>query len=375
MDFVVGLPRTRCGSDSIWVIVDRLTKSAHFLPVKTTFSADRLARIFIQEIVRLHGIPHTIVSDRGSAFTSRYWKSFQDALGTRLDYSSAFHPQTDGQTERVNQVMEDMLRACVLDFQGSWVEHLPLVEFAYNNSYQATIGMAPYEALYGRPCRTPLCWAEPEDSLLLGPDIVRETTDKVALIRGRILAAQSRQKSYADQRRRPLEFQVGDFVMLKVSPMKGVRRFGRKGKLAPRYVGPFRISERIGAVSYRLELPASLAGVHDVFHISMLRKHLRDEEQDRVADLTDVEIQSDVSTVEHPVCILAREEKKLRNKVIPLVKVQWSRRGAEEASWEREEDMRRDYPQLFEEQVYYLYLFIYIFAGYQENFIYLPLIP
>ena len=147
MDFVVGLPRTRCGSDSIWVIVDRLTKSAHFLPVKTTFSADRLARIFIQEIVRLHGIPHTIMSDRGSAFTSRYWKSFQDALGTQLDFSSAFHPQTDGQTERVNQVMEDMLRVCVLDFQGSWDEHLPLVEFAYNNSYQATIGMAPYEAL------------------------------------------------------------------------------------------------------------------------------------------------------------------------------------------------------------------------------------
>ena len=119
MDFVIGLPRTRYGSDSIWVIVDRLTKSAHFLPVKTTFSADRLATIFIQEIVRLHGIPHTIVSDRGSAFTSRYWKSFQDALGTQLDYSSAFHLQTDGQTERVNQVMEDMLRACVLDFQGS----------------------------------------------------------------------------------------------------------------------------------------------------------------------------------------------------------------------------------------------------------------
>ena len=140
-------------------------------------------------------------------------------------------------------------------------------------------------------------------------------------------------------------------------------------------MGPFRISERIGVVSYRLELPVSLAGVHDVFHISMLRKHLRDEEHHRVADVSDVEIQADISTMEHPVCILAREEKKLRNKVIPLVKVQWSRRGAEEASWEREEDMRRDYPQLFEEQVYYLYLFTYIFAGYQENFIYLPLIP
>jgi hypothetical protein len=272
-------------------------------------------------------------------------------MGTGLDYSSPFHPQTDGQTERVNQVLEDMLRACAIDFQGSWEEHLPLVEFAYNNSYQATIGMAPYEALYGRPCRTPICWAQPEDSILLGPDLVRETTEKVATIRKRILAAQSRQKSYADQRRRPLEFAVGDFVLLKVSPMKGVRRFGKRGKLAPRYVGPFRISERIGAVSYRLELPQSLSSVHDVFHISMLRKHLRDEEQQQMSDLADLDLQPDISTVELPVRILAREEKQLRNKVIPLVKVQWSRRGVEEASWEREEDMRRDFPDLFEEEV------------------------
>ena len=249
-------------------------------------------------------------------------------------------------------MMEDMLRACALDFQGSWEEHLPLVEFAYNNSYQTTIGMAPYEALYGRPCRTPVCWADPEDNLLLGPDVVRETSEKVALIRSRILAAQSRQKSYADQRRRPLEFQVGDFVMLKVSPMKGIRRFGRKGKLAPRYVGPFRVNERIGVVSYRLELPASIAGVRDVFHISILWKHLRDDEQQRVANISDLELQSDISTLEHPVCILGREEKRLRNNVIPLIKVQWNRHGTEEASWEREEDILRDYPQLFEEEVY-----------------------
>ena len=148
-------------------------------------------------------------------------------------------------------MLEDMLRACVIDFQGSWEDHIPLIEFAYNNSYQATIGMAPYEALYGRPCRSPICWAEPEDSLMLGPKLVRQTTKKVALIRERILAAQSRQKSYADKRRRPLEFQIGDLVMLKVSPMKGVQLLGRRGKLAPRYIGSFQILERIGAVSYR----------------------------------------------------------------------------------------------------------------------------
>jgi hypothetical protein len=190
-------------------------------------------------------------------------------------------------------------------------------------------------------------------------DIVRETTEKLTLIRGWILAAQSWQKSYTDLRRKPLEFQVGDFVMLKVSPMKGVRRFSRKGKLAPRYVGPFRVNKRIRVVYYRLDVPASMASVHDVFHISMLRKHLRDEEQQRLVDVSDLDLQSDINTVEHPFCILAREEKRLRNKVIPLVKVQWNRHNTEEASWKRKEDMRRDYPQLFEEEVYLVY-FIFL---------------
>ena len=267
MDFIVGLPRTRKGNDSIWVIVDRLTKSAHFLPVKTTFTADRLASIYISEIIRLHGIPDCIVSDRGSVFTSRFWRSLQEALGTELSYESTCHPQSDGQTERVNQILEDMLRACVLDFQGSWEDHLPLVEFAYNNSFHSSIGMALYEALYGRPCKSSICWAEPEDRIMLGPDMVRDTSEKVAMIRKRILAAQSRQKSFADRRRRPLTFEVGDFVMLKVSPMKGVQRFGKRGKLAPRFIGPVKIIERVGAVSYRVQLPDLLTGVHDVFHV------------------------------------------------------------------------------------------------------------
>jgi len=157
MDFITGLPRTRRGHDSIWVIVDRLTKSAHFLPVRTTHSAEILAQLYVREIVRLHGVPDSIISDRESVFTSRFWKSFQRAMGSSCNYSSPFHPQTDGQTERVNQVLEDMLRACIIDFQGSWEDHFPLVEFAYNNSYQSTIGMAHFEALYGRPCRSPIC--------------------------------------------------------------------------------------------------------------------------------------------------------------------------------------------------------------------------
>ena len=169
-----------------------------------------------------------------------------------------------------------MLRTCVLDFKGSWEENLPLVEFAYNNSYQASIQMAPYEALYGRPCRSPICWMEVGESSTTGPDLIRDTTKKVGLIRKRLLTAQSRQKSYADKRRRPLEFEAGDHVFLKVMPEKGVVRFGKQGKLSPRFIGPFEVLERVGAVAFRLALPPSLLGVHEVFHVSMLRKYTPD---------------------------------------------------------------------------------------------------
>ena len=158
----------------------------------------------------------SIVSDRDPRFTAHFWNCFQKAMGTRLTMSTAFHPQTDGQSERTIQVLEDMLRACVLDHKGSWEEHLPLVEFSYNNSYQASIQMAPYEALYGRPCRSSLCWTEVGESSITGPDLIRDTSEKVSLIRHRLLMAQIRQKSYADVRRRPLEFEVGDHVFLKV---------------------------------------------------------------------------------------------------------------------------------------------------------------
>ncbi|KAL4030754.1 hypothetical protein IC575_009005 [Cucumis melo] len=156
MDFITGLPRTLRGFTVIWVVMDRLTKSAHFVPGKSTYTASKWAQLYMSEIVRLHGVPVSIVSDRDARFTSKFWKGLQTAMGTRLDFSTTFHPQTDGQTERLNQVLEDMLRACALEFPGSWDSHLHLMEFAYNNSYQATIGMAPFEALYGKCCRSPV---------------------------------------------------------------------------------------------------------------------------------------------------------------------------------------------------------------------------
>ena len=258
MDFLTGLPMTRRKHDTIWVIVDRFTKSAHFLPINKKTSLEELAKQYIAEIVCLHGIPLSIISDRDSRFTARFWKSLQQALGTQLKLSSAFHPQTDGLSERTIQTLEDMLRACALEWKGCWDDYLSLIEFAYNNSYHASIGMAPYEALYGRPCRSPLCWFGTGERQLFGPQLVQDCSEKIMKIRQKLLAAQSRQKSYADNRRRELSFEAGEHVFLKVSPIKGVMRFGKKGKLSPRYVGPFEILERIGSVAYQLSLPPRL---------------------------------------------------------------------------------------------------------------------
>nr|GEW61182.1 putative reverse transcriptase domain-containing protein [Tanacetum cinerariifolium] len=204
MDFIVGLPRTPSGYDLIWVIVDQLTKSAHFLPVKTMDSMEKLTQLYLKEIVCRHGVPISIILDRDSKFTSRFWRSLQEALGTRLDMSTAYHPKTDGQSERTIQTLEDMLRAYVIDFEGSWDRHFPLVKFSYNNSYHASIKAAPFEALYGRKCRSPFCWSEVGDSQLTSLELIWETNEKIMQIKNRLLTTRSRQKSYADVRRRLL---------------------------------------------------------------------------------------------------------------------------------------------------------------------------
>ncbi|KAK5819359.1 hypothetical protein PVK06_024350 [Gossypium arboreum] len=191
-DFVSGLPVTPRKKDSIWVIVDRLTKSAHFIPVRIDFSLNKLAELYVSEIVRLHGVPISIISDRDPRFTSRFWNKLQEALGTRLNFSTAFHPQTDGQSERVIQILEDMLRCCILEFGDSWERYLPLAEFAYNNSYQSSIKMTPFEALYSRKCKTPLCWSELSESKIVGVDLIRETEEKVRIIRDSLKAASDR---------------------------------------------------------------------------------------------------------------------------------------------------------------------------------------
>ncbi|GKE26655.1 putative reverse transcriptase domain-containing protein, partial [Tanacetum coccineum] len=216
------------------------------------------------------------------------WESITMDFVTRLSRtlaSIAYHPQTDGQSERTIQTLEDMLRACVIDFGSSWDRHLPLVEFSYNNSYHASIKAAPFEALYGRKCRSPVCWSE---------------------------------KSYADVRLRPLEFDVGDKVMLKVSPWKGVIRFGKRGKLSPRYIRPFKVLERVGPVAYKLELPEELQGIHNTFHVSNLKKCLADE--NLVIPLDEIRLDDKLHFIEEPVEIMDREVKQLKQSRIPIVK-------------------------------------------------------
>jgi hypothetical protein len=237
-------------------------------------------------------------------------------------------------------------KTCVLEFKGSWVQYLPLIEFAYNNSYQATIVMLPYEALYGCKCQSPLYWDNVGERQTLGLELIQDTRDKVLVIKERMSAAQSWQKSYADNQRRPLEFKVGDRMFLKISPMMGVMRFGKKGKLSPRFVGSFEITQRVGKLAYRIALPPDLVRMHDVFHVSMRRKYIANP--DVIVEYELLEIYEGLTYDEEPVKIMDKKEHVLCTKTIPIVKVLWRNHGVEEPLWEAEHDMWSRYLYLFE---------------------------
>ncbi|GER51104.1 retrotransposon protein [Striga asiatica] len=270
MDFVTGLPMSAKRHDAIRISRESFDSTA-FLP-----------RLYQIEIPSLQ------------------------AMGTKLKFSSAYHPQTDRQSERTIQTLEDMLRACVLERGGSWEDLLPTVEFAYNNNYHSSIKMAPFEALYGRKCRSPLYWDEVGEKQVLGPKLIEDTVQKVAEIRAKLKEAQSRQKAYANKRRSELEFEQGDKVFLKVTLMKGVVRFEKRGKRQPRFIGPFDILERVGVTAYRLKLPPELSGVHNVFHVSMLRKYVY--EPCHVVNFDELEVRQNLTYDEQPVAVLDRKE-------------------------------------------------------------------
>ncbi|KAL0642100.1 hypothetical protein Bca4012_103094 [Brassica carinata] len=319
MDFITGLPPARRRSNNaIWVIVDRLTKVAHLLPMKETDTVEVLAEMYVDQVVRLHGVPTDIVSDRDPRFTSNFWKALQEAEGTKLFISTAYHPERDDQTKRTIRAIDDMMRMCILDWAGSWEKHLPLIEFSYNNSFHSSIGMAPYEELYGRQCKTPLCWTEVGERREFGPKIVEETMKKLEIIQTNMKKAQDRQKKYADQSRREVVFNIGDWVYLKVSAQKGKNRFGKVGKLAVRFIGPYQIIQRIGEVAYHLNLPEEMQ-IHPVFHVSMLRKHVHDPSAIETEQFE--KLQTNLTYPEGPIRIGECRIRRLKNREIPEVQV------------------------------------------------------
>jgi hypothetical protein len=256
--------------------------------------------------------------------------------------SPSYHPQTDGQTERINQILEDMLRASILHFGKSWDKCLSLAEFSYNNSYQASLKMAPFDALYGRRCRTPLNWSKAGERILFGPDLVKDAKEKVQMIRENLKMAQMRQKSYHDMGTTPRHCEVGDSVYLKLSPTKGVQRFGVKVKLAPRYIGPYEVIEVCGSVAYRIQLKERFSAVHNVFHVTQLKKGMPVPENEVITE-ANTWIKLDFSLIEHPLRVLDRMERKTRRQTIRMYKIQLSQHTEEEATWGMEEYLNTKY--------------------------------
>jgi hypothetical protein len=279
--------------------------------VHTTYNAKKNAEIYLDQIIHLHGVPKTIISDRGAQFIARFWEQLQYALGTKLIRSSAYHPQIDGQTERVNQILEEMLRACVLQYDKNWDKCLSLVEFSYNNSYQTSLKMAPFEALYGRRCRTPLSWSQTGERKSFGLDLVTEAEEQVKTIQNNLKAAQSRQKIFA-----------------------------------PRYIEPFEILEICGPVAYRLQLPPQLAAMHDIIHVSQLRKCVKVPTE--IIDSQAIKIEFDLTFVEHPIRVLDTKERSARRETIKMFKIQWDHHTEEEATWEIESYLRRNFPDFLQ---------------------------
>ncbi|GJS81399.1 putative reverse transcriptase domain-containing protein [Tanacetum coccineum] len=350
----VKLPKSSQGYDTIWVIVDRLTKSAIFTPMRETDPLNKPARLYLKEVVTRHGIPVSIICDRDPRFASNFWRSLQNALGTNLDMSTAYHPQTDGQSERTIQTLEDMLRACTIDFEKGWVNHLPLVEFSYIISLSTLSIKADHNKhFYGRKCRSrTVGWTKVEKPQILGPELIqREGEPREGRPTEKMIQIKAKDASPRDQteelrvKRKPMEFQVGDKVMLKVSPWKGVVRFGKRGKLNPRYVGPFKVLEKVGEVAYKLELPEELSRVHNTFHVSNLKKCHADEPL--AVPLDGLHLDDKLHFVEEPLEIVGREVKRLKRSRIPLVKVRWNSKRGPEFTWEREDQFKKKYPHLF----------------------------
>ncbi len=343
MDFITGLPKIAGNFDSIFVVVDKLTKVAHLIPTRATASAIDIAQLFIREIVRLHGVPARIISDRDVKFTSKFWRAMFQSLGTLLNLSTAYHPETDGQTERVNQVIEDMLRSYCSQQPRLWLKFLPLVEFAYNSSHHQSLGMSPFKALYGQDCLVPYRFADPNLPVPAAKQTLEEMDGQLQAIRQSLKRASDRQKSYADLKRTTRNFQPGEKVFLRVKPKRSSLKLGKYRKLAYRYCGPYDVIRRIGEQSYELALPSHLH-VHNVFHVSLLKQYITDPSH--ILDHDDTILVNQEEFQMKPEQILEMKEKKLRHRTIREVLVQWKGYPIEDASWESWDRLIEQFPHL-----------------------------
>ncbi len=276
MDFIVHLPTTTRLHDAIFVVVCRLSKMAHFIPTHTNATAADTAYLFMHNIFRLHGMPLSIISDRDSKFTSSFWQTLHSALGTKLQMSTSFHPQTDGQTERMNRTLEDILRAYVTDKQQDWDEHLSLAEFAYNNSLQASTQYTPFFMNYGAHPHTPVSLLTPPSTPVADPsanDFIQRIANTMKSATDNLRRAQERQAQYANTHRHVRTFAVGDLVLLDLRYMDTTGHTRQTHKFLARHQGPFKVLERIGQAAYRLALPTSWR-VHNVFYVGLLKPYI-----------------------------------------------------------------------------------------------------
>ena len=342
MDFIVSLPRTQRGHDAIWVVVDRLTKLARFIPTKTTVTAQQLAYQFVDELFRFYGLPMDIVSDRDSKFTSDFWTQVFKKLETTLSMSSADHPQSDGQTERVNQIIEDMLRAYVAKTPSKWEQYLPILEFAYNSSKHTSTGYSPFMLMYGFQPRAPVDVTIHRDTLDSTRNFLQDMNQMLHIAKENVKTAQDRARFYADQDRRPRAFTIGQKVFLRVPTDSTSLSTGKCAKLAPRYCGPFEILKRVGSSAYHLALPRNV-GIHPVFHVSRLKPFLGSG--DNTITIQDLVTLEDFSYKPHvPERILDSRTKRLRSKEIRLFKIKWMDKPIDDATWEREHSLKAQFP-------------------------------
>lgn len=330
MDFVEGLPLSD-GADTILVVVDRLTKYAHFLPLHHPYTATSVSKVFVDQVVKLHGVPFTIVSDRDKIFTSTFWREMIKAMGTKLHYSTAYHPQTDGQSEHVNQCLEQYLRCAVQDNPRHWRRSLAMAEFWYNSSFHTALGCSPFKALYRRE---PNFGALPNITVSadsVASESALEYQAEMELLRAQLLRAQQRMKSYADKNRTERSFEIGDQVLLKLQPYAQQSVVNRPyPKLSYKYFGPYTVLEKIGNVAYKLELPPR-AQVHPVFHVSQLKPFLSNYTS-VYSELPTVPNLTAVTPV--PAEILERRLVRKGNAATPQVLIKWAHVPASCATWE-----------------------------------------